>query len=354
MSQIEAADLARQVCCTDDEQARLLSVLYRRAGVQNRYTIVPHQTALGWNDATSTSGDADANGSGSGQLSSIYGPSTGFRMQMYTELAPALAERAASEALARSEVPARDITHLITVSCTGFMAPGIDVELIGRLGMLPTVQRTHIGFMGCHGAINGLRVARGLIAAEPQSRLLLCAVELCCIHFCTHWEPARIVGNAVFSDGAAALVGSAEESVGDWRLAACGSCLIPESTDAMRWAVGDHGFEMVLSPRVPDLIRDHLREWLVAWLDQQGLKLEEIASWAVHPGGPRILSAVEQSLDLPREATATSREVLAEFGNMSSPTVLFILDRLRKSDAPRPCVALGFGPGLVAEAALFL
>jgi predicted naringenin-chalcone synthase len=111
---------------------------------------------------------------------------------------------------------------------------------------------------------------------------------------------------------------------------------------------------MVLSPRVPDLIRDHLRPWLAAWLDRQGLRLDDVASWAVHPGGPRILSAVEESLGLPRQATDTSRDVLAEYGNMSSPTVLFILDRLRQSDAPRPCVALGFGPGLVAEVALFV
>ena len=179
--------------------------------MQNRFTIVPHRSALGWNDGTPDNGTPDSshgNGNGNAHVRSIYGPSTGFRMQMYTELAPALAERAASEALARSEVQPRDITHLITVSCTGFMAPGIDVELIGRLGLLPTVERTHIGFMGCHGAINGMRVARGLVAADPQARLLLCAVELCCIHFCTHWDPARIVGNAVFSDGAAALVGS--------------------------------------------------------------------------------------------------------------------------------------------------
>jgi predicted naringenin-chalcone synthase len=121
----------------------------------------------------------------------------------------------------------------------------------------------------------------------------------------------------------------------------------------MTWNIGDHGFTMTLSPRVPDLIAAHLRPWLEQWLGQHGLGLERVASWAVHPGGPRILSAVEKALGLPREATAVSREVLAACGNMSSPTVLFILDRLRERSAPRPCVALGFGPGLVAEAMLF-
>jgi predicted naringenin-chalcone synthase len=122
----------------------------------------------------------------------------------------------------------------------------------------------------------------------------------------------------------------------------------------MRWTIGDHGFEMELSPRVPDLIKQHLRPWFESWLGRQGLVLADVGSWAVHPGGPRILTAVEESLGLDREALGVSREVLAEYGNMSSPTVLFILDRLRERQAPRPCVMLGFGPGLMAETALFV
>ena len=122
----------------------------------------------------------------------------------------------------------------------------------------------------------------------------------------------------------------------------------------MGWMVGDHGFEMSLSRRVPGLIAKALRPWLEAWLGDNGLSLAEVRSWAVHPGGPKIVSAVEETLALTAEALAPSRAVFAEYGNMSSPTVLFILGRLREQDAPRPCVALGFGPGLVAEAALFV
>lgn len=122
----------------------------------------------------------------------------------------------------------------------------------------------------------------------------------------------------------------------------------------MTWTIGDHGFQMTLSKRVPNLIATQLRPWLESWLRQNGLTLAEIGSWAVHPGGPRILDAVDEALDLGPNALAVSREVLAEHGNMSSPTILFILDRLRSSGAPRPCVALGFGPGLMAEAMLFV
>ncbi|HEY3787864.1 MAG TPA: 3-oxoacyl-[acyl-carrier-protein] synthase III C-terminal domain-containing protein, partial [Urbifossiella sp.] len=124
------------------------------------------------------------------------------------------------------------------------------------------------------------------------------------------------------------------------------------STEAMGWAVGDHGFEMTMSRQIPTLIARHLRPWLESWLVDNGLSLEAVRSWAVHPGGPKILAAVEEGLALPRDALAASWGVFSDYGNMSSPTVLFVLDRLRRENAPRPCVALGFGPGLVAEAAL--
>jgi predicted naringenin-chalcone synthase len=266
-----------------------------------------------------------------------------------------LAYQAGRQALDRSGLSAGDITHLVTVSCTGFAAPGMDTGLIKSLGLCRTVQRAHLGFMGCHGALNGLQVTRAIAGADPAAHVLLCAVELCSVHFQYNWEPDQSVPNALFADGAAAVVGgpAGATSADAWQVAATGSCLFDDTEDDMTWHIGDHGFEMKLSRRVPDLLGAHLRPWLEKWLGQNCLQLDDIGSWAVHPGGPRILSAVEESLDLPRGALAVSREVLAECGNMSSPTVLFILDRLRSRQALRPCVALGFGPGLVAEAALF-
>jgi predicted naringenin-chalcone synthase len=230
----------------------------------------------------------------------------------------------------------------------------VDFELIRALKLARTVERTHLGFMGCHGALNGLRVARALAMAEPGARVLLCAVELCSLHFHYPWNPKKLVANALFADGAAALVGAADAGGEGWRAVASGACLFPNSAWAMTWSVGDHGFEMTLSTKVPELIARCLRPWLESWLAKHGLRIQEIQSWAVHPGGPRIVSAVEEALALPRECTAISWEVLADCGNMSSPTVLFILERLRCRGRPRPCVALGFGPGLAAEAALFL
>jgi predicted naringenin-chalcone synthase len=280
-------------------------------------------------------------------------------MVAFEEHAGGLAAAAARKALSRCAVAPSDLGDLVTVSCSGFFAPGVDVGLVRDLGLAPGTGRTHVGFMGCHGALNGLRVARGLCAARPGSRTLLVAVELCSIHFQYGWEPERIVANALFADGAAACVlGPSTDIPGvreadSWSLLDVGTHLFPGTEDLMTWKIGDHGFVMSLSAAVPEVLEGSLRPWVEEWLAHNGLGLSDIASWAIHPGGPRILSSVEKALLLPRQACTVSREVLARHGNMSSPTVLFLLERLQARHAPLPCVALAFGPGLVAEGALF-
>jgi predicted naringenin-chalcone synthase len=275
-------------------------------------------------------------------------------MALYAEHARPLATDASTRALAAAGIAAREITHLITVSCTGFDAPGVDIHLFDQLGLRNTTQRLHIGFMGCHGAINGLRAARGLAAADPSARILLCAVELCSLHFKFQWDPERMLGNALFADGAAAIV-AVQSQTGDgaiYQLQDTGSCLLEDSRETITWHVGNWGFDMSLSNRVPGLISEQLKPWLDGWLASHGQSVEAIESWAVHPGGPRILDAVDEALGFDSATLSTSRAVLVELGNMSSPTVLFILDRFLRQNAPRPCVMLGFGPGLVAEVAL--
>jgi predicted naringenin-chalcone synthase len=290
-------------------------------------------------------------------LASRLGPSTAWRMARYEESIAPLSIRACRGALESAGVAPETITHLITISCTGFTAPGFDVRIIKSLGLDYSVQRTHIGFMGCHGALNGLRVARGLAMTAPGCRILLCAAELCSLHFTFGPDADRSIANAIFADGAAALV--AENRIeGDgteqhWDVVASGSVLLPGTEGAMSWRIGDHGFTMTLGTEVPHLIGTHLRPWLESWLAREGLDIESVGSWAIHPGGPKILEAARYALRIPEEALADSREVLASYGNMSSPTILFILQGLIRRGALRPCVAIGFGPGLVVEAALF-
>jgi predicted naringenin-chalcone synthase len=319
-----------------------LPAIYAHCGIDTRYQVIGRSVLRDVLTGTRESGSpflpAD---------DAPDGPTTGERMKIYAAEAPKLAVRAGRVALDEAGFDPAAITQLVSVSCTGFVAPGVDLALIRELGLRPTVERTHVGFMGCHGAINGLRVANAY-ASNPAARVLLCAVELCSLHYHYGWQPDKVVANALFADGAAAVVGMADADTSRWRVAATGSCLIPDSAKVMGWVVGDHGFEMNLSKKIPDLIAQHLRPWLTSWLSDNGLSLEQVGSWAVHPGGTKILAAVGEGLELPPAALAPSWAVYAAHGNMSSPTVLFILDRLRQANAARPCVMLGLGPGLVA------
>jgi predicted naringenin-chalcone synthase len=355
MTQDEALEMTSNIVSEDERQRRLLRMLFRKSAVQNRHTCVPHPIAYEWS-ADEGNGEAESNGSIATVKRLIkWGPTTRERMQLYAEFAAPLAKQAVGRAFEDAGVKPSDITHLVTVSCTGFDAPGIDIELIDSLGLPLTTQRINVGYMGCHGAINGLRAAQGIAASQPGATVLLSATELCSLHYRFNWDDEGIIGNALFADGSAALVvgGPRDSSASSFKLRATGSCLIPDSRHVMSWKVGDHGFEMKLTAEVADKICTYLRPWISEWLAQYGHTVESVQSWAVHPGGPKILSAVEEALTLPKEATQVSHEILAKYGNMSSPTVLFILDRMRKANAPRPCVALGFGPGLYAEAALF-
>jgi predicted naringenin-chalcone synthase len=337
VTQERAAELTSLYSEHDADLSRRLAVLYRRTGIAKRHIVLLDRADL----PTAAEG--------------ARGPSTHWRMRRYEEQVRPLARQAARRAIAEAGVAPREISHLVTVSCTGFAAPGFDVALIEDLELARTVERTHVGFMGCHGALNGLRVARALTGSDPSACVLLCAAELCSLHFQYGGESEHAVANALFADGAAALVGSAQrgDSPRTWRVAANGSWLVPGTADVMTWQIGDHGFEMGLSPRLAQLIAVHLRPWFDGWLRRQGFDPSRIASWAIHPGGPRVLDAVEEALGLDRSATACSRAVLATCGNVSSPTVLLIMERLWQLPDALPCVALAFGPGLTFEAALF-
>jgi predicted naringenin-chalcone synthase len=385
IEQSAAMELVQEGATQTEEQRRLLPALYRRTGVQQRHSVVlefrdegaiPQRTA-GFDSQPSHAQPSLATAlSPSGLLArdhltqSFYppatderdrGPSTCERMERYAREAGPLAVQAANSALDNANVFAAEITHLVTVSCTGFQAPGVDLELIRELGLSASTARSHIGFMGCHGALNGMRVARAYAESEPEGCILLVAVELCSLHHQYGWQPDRIVANALFADGAAAIVGRSSptrsrhdrsDDSSTWKVTANGSHVLPDSEELMNWRIGDHGFEMTLSPRVPDLIRQSLKPWLCEWLHQQGRRLEDVGSWAIHPGGPRILSACGETLNLAPRLLEPSREILARYGNMSSPTVLFILKELIAAQAKRPCVGIAFGPGIAIESML--
>ena len=379
ITQTASAELASTLCCETDQQRKLVSALYRRTGVRTRHSVLLEEDSLTGEvvadpeESVKHNGSAAVNGNSHPSTDvllldqpaqSFYwpavdtldrGPTTDQRIRAYRRSAKDLALESSVDALRTSAIDANQITHLVTVSCTGFQAPGVDWALIEGLGLPKNVARTHVGFMGCHGAMNGLRVAKAFADSDPNARVLVCAVELCSLHQQYGWDHGRIVSNALFADGSAAVVVSsnAADCTNDSiELSSTYSEIIPDTEDMMTWTVGDHGFEMYLSAEVPEIIRRSTRDPLNRWLSQFDLSLDQIQSWAVHPGGPRILNACAEALQIDNDGLVASRKVLAQCGNMSSPTVLFVLRELMASGRQTPTLMLGFGPGLAMEAAL--
>jgi len=345
----EGQMVAEALCCETEEQATFIPAIYAGTGIGRRYMCLGRPVVDDIRNKTFLSGSPFLPTGVPGER----GPTTRQRMEIYEREAPPLAIQASANALSDAATLPSEITHLVTVSCTGFAAPGFDIALINELGLSPTIHRTHVGFMGCHAALNGLRVAKAFAGSDPNARVLMCSVELCSLHYHYGWDPPKVVANALFADGAGAIVGGLGPKSTGWTLAANGSHLIPEAADTMTWTIGDNGFGMTLSKRIPEVIGAKLRPWLDEWLLEHGVRVTDVRSWAIHPGGPKILDSAAAALGLSPDAVWASREVLAEYGNMSSATVLFILKRLFDRGSKVPCVAIGFGPGLNVEVALF-
>jgi alpha-pyrone synthase len=282
-------------------------------------------------------------------------PGTARRMRLYEEVSVELAESAARRALARAGIEPRQVSHLVISTCTGFFAPGLDILLGQRLGLRPTVARTLIGFMGCYAGFNALRAADHIVRAEPEAVVLQVSVELCTIHFQKSLEPDALVANCLFADGcAAAVYGASERHGAGLAVIECTRSLAASgSLEQMSWHIGDSGFVMRLSAAVPRTLEVEAPGFASALLDEAGYRREEVVSWALHPGGRRIIDALREALGLAAGEVAPSLEVLRDHGNMSSATIFFVLQKLLDGVArPGPLVALGFGPGLTIEGAV--
>jgi alpha-pyrone synthase len=275
-------------------------------------------------------------------------PTTGARMNKYEMEAPGLA----AEAVDRLELSSDgDISHLILTSCTGFYAPGLDVDILARCKLDMAAERTLVGFMGCNAALNALKLARHIVRSDPRARVLIVSLELCTLHLQETASLEKLLGFLQFGDGCAAALVSADPR--GFELLDFDSLLFPEGKAEISWRIQDLGFDMVLSVKTPGCIGAALRgasSRIFATVPQS-----EIQMWAVHPGGRSILDAVETALNLNPTELAVSRSVLESYGNMSSPTVLFVLEAfLRQNRSPGSIgCAMAFGPGLTAETLMF-
>jgi len=322
----------------DERRSKALKRMIERGGIEHRYSFLRPA-----DDISGAVLDADA--------FYIRGhfPTTAARMRMFEKLAPELA----AATIARLDLGANRnrITHLIITSCTGLSAPGIDLEVIERCQLPTSVERTMIGFMGCYAAMNALKLARHIVRSEPASRVLVINLELCTLHFLETTDLEQVLCFLLFSDGCAACVVTAEPQ--GIALREFKAMILPNTRELMAWNIRDFGFDMVLSGGVPAAINDAIRarsnEIFAAAPPEASIDL-----WAIHPGGRTILDAVQAALRLPPPALAASRRVLRLYGNMSSATVMFVMDELLRSASrgAHGC-AMSFGPGLVAEMMMF-
>jgi predicted naringenin-chalcone synthase len=282
-------------------------------------------------------------------------PTTAVRNAHFARHANDLAADAVRRLLDGSGLPPDRITHLVTASCTGFSAPGFDCHVVQALGLKPDVQRFHLGFMGCFAAFPALRLADHICRSTPGARVVVLTLELCTLHFTDSVESQTLVTQSLFSDGAAAVLVSADAAAAPQPLYALrnfATCVLPASTNEMTWIIGDHGFEMTLSAEVPRLIEHNVRAVLERQCRAAGLVPDDVRQWAIHPGGRAILDKTADALGRPREELAPSYRVLREHGNMSASTVLFVLEDLARQGRPGPVFSAAFGPGLTVESAL--
>lgn len=315
--------------------------LFRRmarvSAIEHRYSFIEPVAADGaWRDAESL------------YVRGSF-PTTERRMKAYERFAPMLMQSAIDK-LALSNEEKRSITHVLVTSCTGLYAPGLDIEAARYAGLNPSVERTMIGFMGCYAAINGLKAAHHIVRSEPNAKVLMLNLELCTLHMQETQELEQLLSFLLFADGCAASLISAES-----RGLAMDSFLalnLPETHGLITWRIGQGGFDMHLSGQVPAEIKRAMKE--TGTQVTRGRDVRSVDLWAVHPGGRTILDSVEQGLELPSDALRFSRDILARFGNMSSATVMFVLEQVMAAAQPgQSGCAMSFGPGVTAETMLF-
>ncbi len=272
-------------------------------------------------------------------------PGTAQRMEMFEQNAPLLMRKVVDR-LGLSEKERAGITHVLVTCCTGLYAPGLDFEIVEHLGLASGVERTMIGFMGCYAAINALKLARHIVRSEPRAGVLMLNLELCTLHFQETQDLEQVLSFLVFADGAAASLITADQH--GFALDSFKAVMVPETRGLITWKIRGLGFDMLLSGEVPGELARALHD------GELMESRDDIDLWAVHPGGRSILDAVTKGLELPADALAASRDVLSSFGNMSSATVMFVLQQMMQQARPgqRGC-AMSFGPGLTAETMRF-
>jgi predicted naringenin-chalcone synthase len=336
-SQKEVVGFMSRAHQLDGEALVRLQALYRATGINQRYSVL--------SDYGSTPDDYRFYPSDFDPF-----PGTKARNELFQQQALPLAEKAVQDCLPQG-FDTQTITHLIVVSCTGLYAPGLDIELVEALDLPVNISRTGINFMGCYGVFNALRVAQAFCESIAKAKVLIVSVELCSLHFQKSPTEDAILSNALFGDGAAAAL--VENASTGFQMVSNYCTLSPRGNQDMQWKLGNTGFEMLLSNQIPDLIESEIEPLIDDLLRNSPLSREDIDYFAIHPGGKAIIESIRKALVLSDANCRYSFDILRDYGNMSSASILFVLKKiwnnLNATDHNKKVLGMAFGPGLTLE-----
>jgi predicted naringenin-chalcone synthase len=323
----------------DADEKRKIAFLYHHSGIETRHSVIPDfgVTKADWNFLPQNDQDPF--------------PSIDQRMELYKKNAAVISIEAIEKCI-EQHISAEQITHLITISCTGMSAPGLDLEIMEAMQLSPTLFRTSINFMGCYAAIHGLKLAKFICDSEPEAQVVIVATELCTLHFQKEYTLENASSSLLFADGSAAvLVSNNSSSPQALHIESFHSQVAFQGKNDMAWEISSKGFLMTLSSYIPQLIKEDIELLISSALQKKGLTLNDIPYWSIHPGGKKIIDVIEQKLSLTEDQTKYARKILAENGNMSSPTILFVLKEIMDSTirSGDNVFGIAFGPGLTME-----
>ena len=335
------ADFMTRAMGLNAEDERKLRALHRMSGIETRHSVITDYSRTQHFEFYPNNGESF--------------PSTKQRLALFQKHAVHLSVSASEKCLSKlDELKRSEITHLVVVSCTGMYAPGLDIDLVKALGLNSTIERTCINFMGCYAAFNAIKLANSFCDQHSNSKVLIVCTELCSIHFQRENTEDNLLANSLFGDGSAALLVEGNPRSGLSLKPISFFCEIAtQGAHDMAWTVGDFGFEMRLSSYVPDVIKGGIKKLTTSLLEKIAQGFSDISYFAIHPGGKKIVEAIETELGLTKEQNRFAYEVLRNYGNMSSPTVVFVLTEIMQSLQPlddgKKILSFAFGPGLTLE-----
>lgn len=336
--QTDLFDFASQIQCADEIEKRKLRFVYRQSGIDKKYSVLPDFSA-----------EISERAFFKSNFSSV--PSLEERMVLYNENATSLSVEAVENCI-NGHIEKEDITHLITVSCTGLSAPGLDLMLMEAMDLPKNIVRTSVNFMGCYAAIHAMKLADAFCKSTAAANVVIVCTELCTLHFQEDKAEDNMMSTLLFGDGSAAMLMSSQDLGKGLRIKNFYSEVLTAGKNEMAWQLSSRGFLMTLSGMIPNLIQQDFLSLTEKALNNANVKIDDIDQWCIHPGGRKILDSIASSLSLPKESFQESYDILKNYGNMSSPTVLFVLKNILekiKAGTAQNIFGAAFGPGLTME-----